>query len=263
MASRKELKEQARAERLAQEQAVAERARRTRRLQMLGGIVVIAVVIVVVAIAISSGGSGSNGLQTGQQSGKTVTAVQTLLNGIPQSGPTLGNPKAPVKVTYYGDLECPICQQFTLDGGWPQLVQSEVRQGKVQVTYSGFQTATRDPAVFQTQQIAALAAGLQGKFWQYVELFYHEQGAEGAGYVTESYLDGLARQIPGLDYAKWLADRKNPALLAQVQSQENQGNAIQINGTPTLVFSGPKGKTEPPAGIYTYDQIKSAIKQVG
>ena len=52
-------------------------------------------------------------------------------------------------------------------------------QGKVKVVYRSFCTATcngPDPSVFNTQQVAGLAAGKQNKFWQYTELFYHEQG---------------------------------------------------------------------------------------
>ena len=37
---------------------------------------------------------------------------------------------------------------------------------------------------------------------------YNEQGAEGTNYVTESYLQGLAKQIPGLNFKKWMSDRK-------------------------------------------------------
>ena len=51
--------------------------------------------------------------------------------------------------------------------------------------------------MFKTQQIAALAAGKQSKAWNYLELFYHEQGEEDTGYVTESYLQGLAHQVAG------------------------------------------------------------------
>ena len=35
-----------------------------------------------------------------------------MLKGIPQHGTTLGNPKAPVTFTEYGDLQCPICKDF-------------------------------------------------------------------------------------------------------------------------------------------------------
>jgi hypothetical protein len=41
---------------------------------------------------------------------------------------------------------------------------------------------------------------LQGKAWYYIELCYYEQGQEDAAYVRPSFLDGIARQIPGLSY---------------------------------------------------------------
>lgn len=41
---------------------------------------------------------------------------------------------------------------------------------------------------------------LHGKAWYYIELFYHEQAQECTAYVTPSFLDGIARQIPGLNY---------------------------------------------------------------
>src|SRR5438067_1215415 len=96
MASRKEQKEAARQRRLAEEQARLARERQRRRLSTIGGVVLAAIAIVAVAVAISSGGSSSSGLQTGTQLTATETGVQQLLNGIPQSGTTLGNPKAPV-----------------------------------------------------------------------------------------------------------------------------------------------------------------------
>ena len=264
MASRKEQKEQARAQRMAEERARAERARRDRRLRMIGGVVLGAVIVVAAAIAISSGGGNSTatGLQKGNAASKTATAVQSLLAGIPQSGARLGNPKAPVTMTYYGDLECPICQDFTLNGGFPQLVSKDVRAGKVQVVYRAFETATRDPTVFKTQQVAALAAGQQQKFWNFAELFYHEQGAEDTGYVTDSYLSGLAKQITGLDLTKWGTDRSNSSLANEVLADEQLGSRAGVQGTPTLVFQGPKGSVSPSSSVPSYPQLQQAIKQV-
>ena len=158
MASRKAQREEARARRLAEEKARQERARRTRRLRMIGGVVIAAVALGVVAIAISSGGGHKGGLAKGTAATKTVAQVQSLLQGIPQDGTRLGNPKAPVTMTYYGDLECPVCQAFTLNG-FKELVSKDVRSGKVQVVYKALQTATRDQQTFQLQQVAALAAG--------------------------------------------------------------------------------------------------------
>ena len=56
--------------------------------------------------------------------------------------------------------------------------------GKLKIEYRSLETATREPEVFKTQQVAALAAGQQNKLWHFIELFYHEQGEEGSGYVT-------------------------------------------------------------------------------
>jgi protein-disulfide isomerase len=262
MASRTKQKEEARARRLAEERGRAERATRERRLRMIGGVVVSAIVVVAVFIAISSGGSGSAGLQTGKKASQVTTAVDQLLNGIPQSGTRLGNPSAPVTLTYYGDLECPVCQAFTLQRGFPQLVANDVKAGKVQVVYRAFQTATRDPTVFKTQQVAALAAGQQERFWNFTELFYRQQGQEGTGYVTDSYLNGLARQTTGLNLSKWESSRNDTALGNQVQTEEQTGASAGVNATPTLVFRGPKGTAQPSSSVPDYQQLEAAIKKV-
>jgi protein-disulfide isomerase len=261
MASRTKQKEEARARRLAEERARAEKARRDRRLRMVGGVIVIAIAIVVVAIAVSSGGGGSSGLQKGTQQAKTVNAVSSLLTGVPQSGARLGDPKAPVTMVYYGDLECPICRDFTVNGGLSSLISNEVKQGKVQIVYKAFQTATRDPSVFKTQQVAALAAGKQNKFWDFAELFYHEQGQEDTGYVTESYLQNLAKQVPGLSLSQWESARNDGSLSTQVATDERSGTTVGVQGTPTLIFNGPKGQTAI-GNAASYPQLQQAVKKV-
>ncbi len=264
MASRTKQKEQARAQRLAEEQARQQRERRQRRVRTLSGVILAAIAVVAVAIAISasSGGSGTNGLQTGAKSTKLVSQVTSLLSGIPQSGATLGSPSAPVTMTYYGDLECPVCQQFTLSGGFPELVAKDVRAGKVKVVYRAFQTATQSPQTFSTQQVAALAAGKQNHFWDYTELFYRQQGAEGSGYVTDGYLNGLARQVPGLNISAWSTARNDQTLSSQIVSDNQAAKTAGVQGTPTLLFKGPRGQTIAPSGVPSYSDIQSAIKQV-
>jgi protein-disulfide isomerase len=168
-------------------------------------------------------------------------------------------------MTYYGDYECPVCQAFTLQGGFPQLVQNEVRQGKVKVVYKSFCTATCNgpgQTVFNTQQVAGLAAGKQNKFWDYTELFYHEQGQEDTGYANDAYLTGLARQIPGLNLTKWQTDRQDASLATQVAADATAGHNIGVSGTPTLILQGPKGQAAPNASVPTYAQLQQAIKQV-
>lgn len=278
MASRKEQKEQARARRIAQEQARAEQARRQRRLRMLGGVVVIAAAIVAVAIAISAGGSGPPPKPDSPAARRAQASVDSLLAGIPQHGNVLGSPKAKVTVTEFGDLECSVCDAFALSpsqttsAGVPgsgienQLIARDVRSGKVKLVYRSLETASGsnpDSSAFLNQQTAAEAAGLQNKEWNYVELFYQQQQAEGTAYVTSSFLDGLAREIAGLNYSPWLSHSHDPALQAQVRRDGQFAAARGFNSTPTITFVGPKGGATPIIGLPTsYSQVESKINQV-
>jgi protein-disulfide isomerase len=257
MATKVERKAQARAERLAREEERLAAERRRRLMWFAGAlVVVIAVVAVVIAVGSSSSSGGS------ASAGKAKSSVNSLLAGIPQNGNTLGRASAPVTVTVFEDLECPVCQQFTL-AAENQLIANQVRQGKAKLVFRSLQTATPDPATFQFQQQAAEAAAKQRKLWHFVELFYHQQGAEGTPYVTESYIDKLAHQIPGLDYKAWLTARKASGLSATVSADEHLAQSKGYSSTPTIVVTGPKGSPQPEAGAIDYATLSQLVKQAG
>jgi protein-disulfide isomerase len=242
--TRKQRREQAREQRKAIEQAEASSVQRRKRLIQLGSVIGAVIVIVVVILVATSGGGGSKGIvktkSTGEQSGP-VKEVISLLTGIPQNGNTLGDPKAPVTLQYFGDLECPICRQFT-EGALKPLIEKYVRTGKLKVEYRNLETATREPETFRTQQVAALAAGKQQKAWDYIELFYHQQGEEDTGYVTEKYLQELARQVPELNLATWTADRNDGQFTNAVTSDAQAANNAGFTGTPSFLI-GKTGET--------------------
>jgi protein-disulfide isomerase len=260
--TRKQRREAAREERKALEQAQAAKESRQQRLMLLGGALAAAVVIVVVLIIVSSSGSSSSKTETGLASNPSsvTTKVDNLIAGIPQSGTTLGNPNAPVTLDYYGDLECPICQEFSLNT-LPTVITSLVKTGKLKVVYRNLETATQSPTVFAQQQVAAAAAGKQNKAWQYIELFYNEQGKEDSGYVNTAYLDKLAQQVPGLNLAAWQAAQNDPTLTAAVKSDETHAASLGFNSTPTLVATGPKG-SKGVVGFVPYSAIQSLVQSV-
>jgi protein-disulfide isomerase len=264
MASRAQQKEAARQRRLAEEQARQAAAARTRRTMTLAGIVLTAIIVVGVAIAIFSSGQSKPGPSPTTPAGRQqAAAVASMLAGIPQSGNTLGSKSAKVTMTEYGDLQCPVCRDFAL-GAQKQLIANEVRAGTVSMSYKSLCTATcngANQAIFPTQQAAAIAAGQQNYQWNYIELFYHQQGAEGTDYVNDAFLNALAKQIPGLNYNQWSAARQQNALAAQVSKDQQDANAAGYNSTPTLVFTGPKG-TKALVGDQSYAQVQSAIKAV-
>ena len=248
--TRKQRRDQAREQRKAQEEAQVATAARRRRMMQLGGVVA-AVIVVIVVIVIATSGSKNPTTETHTPTNTSaknaaVSTVEGELNGIPQNGNVLGNPKAPVTMQYFGDLECPYCRLFTLTA-LPDIIKNEVRTGKLKIEYKSMETATRNPPVFLVQQSAAYAAGDQNKAWYFIELFYNEQGKEDSGYVNEKYLTGLAEQVPGLNLGQWHQDRKSQsqALETEVLTDEKESREVGFEGTPSFMLGKTGQKLKP------------------
>jgi protein-disulfide isomerase len=259
MASRAEQKAAARAAREAAHKELNAAQARRMRLIWLGGLAAAAALAIVIVVVAAGGGGGSKSTNS-----KTATAtVAALLKGIPQSGNTLGNPKAPVTVTEFGDLVCPVCQDFALTSE-AELISKDVRAGKVKLVYRGLETAssTANPGEYVASQVAARAAGLQGREWDYVLLWYHEQGSEEDPYVTDNYMQGLASQVKGLNLPSWQAARNDQTLSADVSADARAANGLGFNETPSITITGPKGPATSIVGVDPYSTIESEIQQV-
>jgi protein-disulfide isomerase len=240
--TRAQRRQQARETRHALEQARVERDLRRRRIKWLGSVVVVTVsAVTAVLIATGQSSAPATVAPQGAQARAVTATVTALLAGIPQGGNVLGRPTAPVTLQYFGDLECPVCRSFTTQA-LPSIIHRWVRGGELKVEYRSLQTATREPEVFASQQIAALAAGRQSRMWNFLETFYAEQGEEDSGYVTESFIQGVATQVPGLDLRHWSAARAEPALGQAVASDAQTAANDRLNGTPAFLI-GRRGRT--------------------
>ena len=110
--------------------------------------------------------------------------------------------------------------------------------------------------------MAALAAGKQNKLWNYVELFYRNQGQEGSGYVTSDFLNSLAKSVPGLDFATWTKDRSDPALEGQVGADRRPPPPSASTPRRSFVVKGPKFPSQAIVGNASYSQFQKAIAAV-
>jgi protein-disulfide isomerase len=161
--------------------------------------------------------------------------IGVLLADIPQSANALGSPTAQVTLQYFGDLECPFCRDFTLEV-LPAIIQRWVRSGDLRIEYHALETATREREVFVAQQVAALAAGRQDKAWYFIETFYREQGEEGSGYVTDRFLEGIAREVPALNVSQWNRDRTDQELANEIAADEQAALGAGLHGTPSFLI---------------------------
>jgi len=126
--TKRELREQRRAERLESERAEAAAAARKRRGLTLLGALGVAAVAVVIAIAVSSSGGKSDTPAPAASTGQAAS----LFAGIPERDGVLGKKSAPLTLTEFVDLQCPICKQAAAQT-MPTVFADYVRSGKVKV----------------------------------------------------------------------------------------------------------------------------------
>jgi protein-disulfide isomerase len=165
------------------------------------------------------------------QDGQIDHKVSALLAGIPQEGRTLGTSSAPVTLQVFADLEDSDSKRWFLTL-LPAIIRTFVRTGILKIEYRSFKTNTIGSEIFVKQQAAALAAGAQDKLWNYVDTFYHEQGQEYTPYVTESYIDSIASQVPDLNIGQWHKDRDDGWRVEEVVEEDQEGRTDGIHVTP-------------------------------
>ncbi|HEY2714968.1 MAG TPA: thioredoxin domain-containing protein [Solirubrobacterales bacterium] len=169
--------------------------------------------------------------------------VERTFSGIPQRGSTLGRARAPVTLQFFADPECPEARQFAVQL-LPVLVQRWVRDGRLRIEYRGERAETIWPDVFRRQQLAVLAAGEQGKLWQYLEFFYHYQGPEFTRYADDWFLRSIAKEVSGLDLRRWAADREGQGLAGGVAADLRSARERHVIYTPAFLIGPTGGKLE-------------------
>jgi protein-disulfide isomerase len=249
-------REARREERLREEDQAGAAERRRRMVKLASAGAFLALVVVAVLIVVSSGNSG------GGDSGNIVDAkeVDQLLAGIPQKGMVLGDPGAKAKVIEFGDLQCPVCKGYS-EEVLPQVIENQVRGGKAKLEFRNF---TIIGPQSKPAGGAALAAGEQGRGWNYVELFYRNQGAEDSGYATDEFLTAIARAAGVPNLAKWNQARGSQAVLAQVEATSAEAENLGFTGTPSFALEGPGAEgTEAIGTPESVGALESAVENAG
>jgi len=79
---------------------------------------------------------------------------------------------------------------------------------------------------------AALAAGRQGKFWEFHdELFRHYRT------LNDKKITVIAQKL-GLDEARFNKDRQDPVILKKINLDYEEGQKIEVKGIPAVFMNG-------------------------
>jgi protein-disulfide isomerase len=221
--------ERRRAERVARERAEQARETRTRRLWRLGAAAAAAAALVAGAVAVSSGGGTKP---------RPPATTSALLAGIPERDGVLGDPKAPLTVTEYVDLQCPVCAEAAAST-LPALIRDQVRTGEVKLAVRTLHFIGPD-----SERAARVAAGAerQGRLWAFLEAFYARQDTENSGYVTDAFLRDVAKAA-GVDASKALGQADSAFAAKRLERANADAARMGVQGTPTLTVT-PAGGAE-------------------
>jgi len=229
--------------------AGADDRRRQNLLKIASAAVFLAVIAVAVLIVVSASENDGGDAESIEGAGE----VNRRLGGIPQDGMVLGDPSARVKLVEFGDLKCPVCASYA-EEVIPAVIDSQVRTGRARIEFRNYTIIDEQSG---PAGAAAIAAGEQGRGWNFVEIFYRNQGNEAAAYVTDEFLTAVADAAGVKDIARWQRDRQSPKATDAVASSTAAAEELGFTGTPSFAVEGPATD-----GLEPFEAYESPVEQL-
>ena len=208
-----------------------------------------------VAGAVYSIAVGSGGPQAQEIGG--VNEVQRIFGGITQEDAYIGPEDAETTITVFNDLQCAPCAEFQTEVVDP-LVEEYARTGDARLEYRHFSLAPNDTTL---AAIAAEAAGVQARQWQYVDTFARNIDETRTRTIDEEYLREVAEAVPQLEPDQWAEDFESPESEELVRDDAMLAAQLELPAEPAVVVAGPSGQRrliETPSR----EEIEAAIAQV-
>ncbi len=189
--------------------------------------------ILVAAIMISSALLYSRG-QTG---GPVPNNNQALLGGLVDieldDAPVLGNKDAPITIVEYADFQCPYCQRYA-QSNKAMFVSEYVDSGKAKFVWKDYAFLGQE-SLWAAE--AARCANDQGKFWEYHDHLYANQGAENSGVFSKDNLKKFAAALK-LNTAQFNSCLDSGKYAAFIQEESKGASNLGVTGTPTTFING-------------------------
>ncbi len=160
--------------------------------------------------------------------------------------PIQGNRNAKIKIIVFSDFQCP----FSKRGADTVHALQQKYGDNLMYVYKNLSLPFHPEAMPAAK--AALAAGRQGKFYEYHDKLFEKQGEIGEALYVQ-----IAKDL-GLNMQKFNADRNSPELEAQVKADGEQANKLGFNGTPGFALNGVKI-----LGAYPVEHFEKIINALG
>jgi protein-disulfide isomerase len=187
---------------------------------------------------------------------KDLVTPPTSYSGITQTGESVGAANAPVVIELFSDFQCPACKIFVTTE-MQSLVTDFVRPGLVRIEAKDIDIIDRGSGTESLRlAVGAACAGEQGKYWDFHDLVFWNQGRENRGDHSNEFIARIATAAE-LDMTAWSSCITKTDLAQQVLKQTTDSAAAGVRSTPTLRING-----QVITGVPAYDELHTLITQL-
>jgi protein-disulfide isomerase len=106
----------------------------------------------------------------------------------------------------------------------------EKNTGKVKLVFKNFPLRMHQYAM--KAAMAAVAAGKQGKFWEFHDRLFLEYNK-----LSDQKIKDIAKSL-GLNMTDFETQMKSPKIMTQIQKDIVDGRQASVTGTPTVFING-------------------------
>src|SRR5262245_704120 len=157
------------------------------------------------------------------QADRMAVAIKEHANELyrPASSPVVGNVKGDVPVIEFFDYNCGYCKK-----AFSEVAQLVDKDKKVRLILKAFPILAKGS---EEASRVALAARLQGKYWE-----FHRAMLESQGQANEASALRVAEKL-GLDMARLKKDMASPEVKKEIEDTRQLATKMGIQGTPHFI----------------------------
>lgn len=207
-----------------------------------------------------SGGSMMGNNMSGWGNGSMKGGSMMMPSGsvdLSMASPILGSQNAPVTIVEFGDYQCPECDAW-FKNQEPAIKANYIDTNKAKLYFVDFPWAGADSIAAAE---SSYCAGDQGKYWEYHDYLYQNQGGIQTGWASTSSLKSYATSL-GLDTNQFNTCLDSGKYSDRVTHNREVGLSKGVQGTPTFFIIGPSGAMQEIVGAQPASVFSSVIDQM-
>lgn len=214
----------------------------------IGGSVAAAIIIVAAVAFLASGNNSASQNATVQSHPSIDLSMGSHIQG---------SANAPITIVEFGDYQCEKCDQW-FKTVRPSVEDNYIKTGKANLVFVDLPIVGPD-SIPAAQ--ASYCAEDQGKYWEYHNALYTDQGAENSGWASPTNLKGFASKI-GLDMNQFNSCLDSGKYQKRVDHNLQVAKTAGATGTPTFVIFNAKGEQKTIAGPQAYSVFQQTLESM-